>query len=72
MRRCPPLLAALPAAWLAAGAVACAEPPPPRPLSSFGQPMPTASTTAEPLWLRSGPPPAASAPPAASTGPSGH
>jgi hypothetical protein len=57
----PPLLLAL-----ALAPLACSEPAPTlRPLSSFGQPMPTASTTAEPLWLRSGAPPAASSRPAA-------
>lgn len=40
---------------LALGPLACFEvAPPPKPLSSFGQPLPTASTTAEPLWLRTG------------------
>jgi hypothetical protein len=47
-----PLLFAL---ALALGPLACFEAaPPPKPLSSFGQPLPTASTTAEPLWLRTG------------------
>ncbi|HEU4410499.1 MAG TPA: hypothetical protein VFS43_34915 [Polyangiaceae bacterium] len=48
-----------PALALALGLLGCSElAPPPKPLSSFGQPLPTASTTAEPLWLRSGVAPA--------------
>jgi len=47
----PPMTRAL-ALWLLLGAAACAAPHPyrPRPL---GEPSPTASTSAEPQWLRS-------------------